>query len=218
MKPTGNPAIDNSTAQWIVGSDECGFGCWAGDLVVAGTRLPRGWTDPGVGDSKKLSEVKREQAYRRWTETEPVPYCRVAVSAKVIDQHGVWECLIQAHRKVLSELLKGIDPDDVLVVVDGFKGQGQKILPQAIGLPKADDLIPAVSLGSIIAKVWRDRQMVELAKKYPGYGFQNHKGYGTDEHQQALLRLGVTDIHRRSYAPVTKALIAQDTPALGFDE
>src|SRR6202012_4714349 len=126
MKPTGIPEIDNSTAKWVVGSDECGYGCWAGPLVVAGTRLPRGWKDAGVGDSKKLSEAKREAAYKKWTEDYPVLYCRVSVNAQTIDKVGVWECLIQAHRKVLTELLKGILEEDALVVVDGFKGQGHK--------------------------------------------------------------------------------------------
>ncbi len=96
---------------------------------------------------------------------------------------------------------------DTLVIVDGFKGQEARFgIPGLIGLPKADDLIPAVSLGSIIAKVSRDRYMVEMDKKYPGYGFAKNSGYGVPEHQAGLARLGVCDIHRRSYAPIRKIL------------
>jgi len=209
MKPTGVPEIDNSTASWVVGSDEVGFGCWAGNLVVAGTRLPRSWEDPGVGDSKKLSEAKREAAYKKWTETTPVLYCRVAVSSQTIDKVGIWEALIAAHRRVLTELLKGTTAADTLVIVDGFKGQEKRFdIPGLIGLPKADDLIPAVSLGSIIAKVSRDRYMVEMDKKYPGYDFAKNSGYGVPAHIAGLEKLGVCDIHRRSYAPIRKILEA----------
>ncbi len=103
-----------------------------------------------------------------------------------------------------------------LVVVDGIVDpeleKGLTYAPRVFCLPKADSLVPAVALASIIAKVTRDRMMVEWDKKYPGYGFAHNSGYGTPEHQEALGKLGPCPIHRTQYAPVHRAMTEMRSP------
>jgi ribonuclease HII len=209
---TGNPQIDGSTAEWIIGSDEVGYGAWAGPLTVAGTLLPRGWNEPGVGDSKQLTPTQRRKFFVRFTISTPIRFHVASISPEKIDQLGVGQALYAAHREVLTELLRRA-PGPALVVVDGFKDGTKAIgVPGAIGLPKADDLVPAVSLASIIAKVTRDEHMVKMADKYPGFGFGSHKGYGTPQHMRALALYGPCEIHRKSYAPIAKAKAAKALP------
>lgn len=203
---TGHPQIDNSTAEWIVGSDEVGYGSYAGPLCVVALALPRDWQDPwGVTDSKKLSKAKREKITQAVLLQPPV-YSEVWVGHREIDEKGVYKCLLEAHRKALTSVLEFI-PGNPLIVVDGFpQGAGAIGVPGAIGLPKADLLVPPVSLASIIAKTRRDALMVAYGKKYEGYGFESHMGYGTQKHQAALVKLGPCDIHRKSYAPIARLL------------
>jgi ribonuclease HII len=214
---TGNTAIDNSTAEWVVGSDEVGYGAWAGPLLVCAVAVPRGFNEPGIGDSKKLSKAQRERAYDRFTRTTPVRHHLVWVEHTAIDQEGVWKALLRAHREALTTVLATITGPS-LRVVDGFPHGTKEIgVEDAIGLPKADQLVPAVSLASILAKVSRDRVMREFAAKYPGYGFDAHKGYGTPEHQQALRENGPCEIHRKSYAPIRDLLRQKSTSYIAFD-
>jgi ribonuclease HII len=213
-KITGNSAIDHSTADWVVGSDEVGYGAWAGPLVVCAVALPRGFNEPGIGDSKKLSEIQRGRVFDRFTKSTPVRHHLVWVHHQAIDQEGVWKALLRAHREALTTVLAQV-AGSTLRVVDGFPNGTDGIgVPGAIGLPKADMLVPAVSLASIIAKVTRDRHMHELAGQYPGYGFASHKGYGTPEHQRALQEKGPCEIHRKSYAPIKNATFEQEEDPL----
>lgn len=209
-KITGNSTIDDSTADWVVGSDEVGFGSWAGPLLVCAVALPRGFNEPGIGDSKKLSESQRERVFDRFTRSTPVRHHLVWVQHTAIDQEGVWKALLRAHREALTTVLALVE-GTALRVVDGFPHGTEAIgVPHAIGLPKADMLVPAVSLASIIAKVTRDRHMRVLAGQYPGYGFESHRGYGTPEHQRALREKGPCEIHRKSYAPIKNAINEQE--------
>ena len=202
---TGHPQIDDAPQALILGSDEVGFGAWAGPLVVAAVAVPRDWTDPRVKDSKKLTERQREAAYGAFKDS--YPSALVIVSAEVIDQKGVWEALREAHqdaiRLVLDQCL--VQP---LIVVDGNLD-----IPDAVALPKADQLVPAVSLASILAKVTRDKIMLDLDQKYPGYAFAKSKGYGTQAHQAGLERLGPCPEHRRSYEPVARLAPREATDA-----
>jgi ribonuclease HII len=210
MKPTGHPQIDSSTDEWIVGSDEAGFGSWAGPLTVAAVALPRTWYDPDVNDSKKFSSDSakslRDQLFKKYTTQQPVMFHLVAVSNDEIDRVGMSKVIHQAHRKALETVIQKLGRP-CLKIVDGYK-DGTKLigLPGLIGLPKADSLIPAVSLASIIAKVAHDIMMRQFDTKYPGYGFGQHVGYGTAQHDLALKRLGPCPIHRKSYGPVAKVL------------
>lgn len=206
MKPTGNPLIDESTAEWVVGSDEVGYGAWAGPLVVCAVALPRGWSEKGVGDSKKVSKTERVRIATRFVKETPVLYHLVKASNDEIDQEGVATVLPQCHRMALEGILKKVKGEP-LIIVDGFKHGTRSIgVPGAIGLPEGDGLIPAVSLASIIAKVTRDMMMVEMSKQYPGYFFADHKGYRSEDHEDALRRLGPCAIHRKSYAPIARLL------------
>lgn len=214
---TGNDAIDKSQADWIVGSDEVGYGAWAGPLLVCAAAVARSFNPPGVGDSKKLTERMREHAFDRYTKTTPATHHLVWVSAEDIDRQGVWKALLGAHREALENVIGRVEGSKT-VVVDGFPHGTQDIGVQgAIGLPKADQLVPAVGLASIIAKVSRDRLMQQLDRQHPGYGFGAHKGYGTPAHQRALRELGPCDIHRKSYAPIKDALAGQDDPLFIID-
>lgn len=206
MKLTGIDAIDNSTAEWILGSDEVGYGAWAGSLIVCSVLLPRNFNEPGVGDSKSLSAARRQTAYYRWTRTTPIPYKIVEYTSQQIDEIGVGEALIRAHRQALEALLPKAG-SSCLIIVDGFQhGTHSLNVPGSIGLPKADTLIPSVSLASIIAKVTRDDMMTKAAEIYPGYGFAKHMGYGTASHAEALTKLGPCPIHRRTYEPIRRIL------------
>ncbi len=209
---TGISAIDHSTAEWVVGSDEVGYGAWAGPLVVCAVAVPRAFNEPGIGDSKKLSESQRERVFDRFTRSTPVRHHLVWVSNSDIDREGVWPALLRAHREALVAALAMVD-GTALKVVDGFPNGTKDIgVQDAIGLPKADQLVPAVSLASIIAKVTRDRYMQTQAALYPGYGFGAHKGYGVPEHQRAIREKGPCEIHRKSYAPIRDALLQEDDP------
>lgn len=206
MKPTGIETIDTSTAEWVLGSDEVGYGAWAGSLIVCSVLLPRTFNEPGIGDSKSLSPARRRTAYDRWTKTTPIPYHLVETTSQQIDEVGVGEALIRAHRQALLTLLPRAS-GSCLIIVDGFQhGTSSLGVPGSIGLPKADALIPSVSLASIIAKVTRDDMLVQAAQVYPGYGFAKHSGYGTKAHAEALQKLGPCAIHRRSYEPIRALL------------
>lgn len=201
MKRTGIPEIDDHPGEFVIGSDEVGYGAWAGPLVVVAVATPRDWEDSRVKDSKKLSEKAREALYREFFQADFPMYVAIVEPAD-IDRRSVWTALIRAHEEAIMgvvALLLPI-PGKKLVIVDGN-------VPTEVGfsLPKADDLVPAVSLASIIAKVTRDRMMVKLADEFPGYGFARHKGYGTPEHTTALGELGPCSAHRMSYSPVSAA-------------
>jgi ribonuclease HII len=201
MDKTGNPKIDQSTALWVVGSDEAGYGAWCGPLLVTAVALPIGWRDSRVTDSKALSENRREALFDEFR--DKVTVSAMAVQPETIDEMGVYKAVIKAHTLAIKKVLGELPGESPLIVADGN-------LPLeevgAVSLPKADAKVPAVSLASIFAKVIRDRIMRGLAKKYPGYGFESHKGYGTQAHQVALQKLGVSPIHRKSYRPVAKLL------------
>lgn len=203
MKPTGDSRIDNSRAKTVVGSDEVGYGAWAGPLVVAAVATPREWSDPRVKDSKKLSEKARETLYAEFFQGK-FPMSVKIVTPTEVDEMGVWKALIFAHEEALKEVLLRCS-DKPLVVLDG---NVPVTIEGAVSVPKADDLVPAVSLASIIAKVTRDRIMAELAREHPGYGFARHKGYGTPEHTMSLSQKGPCPAHRLSYEPVSRAKAA----------
>jgi ribonuclease HII len=184
--------------EFICGSDECGLGSWAGPLSVCAAIVPRGWTWPGVTDSKKLSRAARERVYPELI--KQVTYCLIQVDPLEFDAKGAGPVLLEAHTRAIQGALKAhleMGLERPLVIIDGVRG-----LPGAIALPKADLLIPAVSAGSIIAKVTHDWRMDALDKEFPGYGFSKNAGYGTAAHRSALQQLGVSKAHRLSYSPM----------------
>lgn len=189
--------------EWVLGSDEAGYGAYAGPLVVAAVCVRRAWQPTvKVRDSKKLTEAEREASFTGLLQDAQVVFSVVSVLPEAIDQQGLYRALLGAHTEAQANcFIAAGKPESVERIVDG-------VIPieLARSLPKADQLIPACSAASIIAKVTHDREMAKMAVLYPDYGFASSQGYGTKAHEEALDRLGPCAIHRRCFAPVARAL------------
>jgi ribonuclease HII len=187
----------------IAGVDEVGRGPLAGPVVAAAVILPHNFQDPGLRDSKKLSEKKRELFFDLINE-QAIDVAIAEASVEEIDQINILRASLLAMRRAVGQL----STVPSLVQVDG------KDLPNipypGEAIIGGDDKILCISAASIIAKVTRDRLMMRLGQQYPAYGFEQHKGYGTAMHKKALAEHGITPIHRKSFAPI-KAL-AQHAP------
>ncbi len=170
----------------LCGIDEAGRGPFAGPLVVAGVILDK--EIEGLNDSKKLTEKKREKLFSTIKENSSSHI--VFIDNKTIDSIGLSLCLKQA----IEEIMETLKTDNFLM--DGNTTFG---IPNLKCLIKADATIKEVSAASILAKVSRDRYMVEISSKYPKYNFEKHKGYGTKAHIDAIIEFGYTDMHRKSY-------------------
>lgn len=182
-----------------VGIDEVGRGCWAGPLVAGAVLL--GEPIDGLNDSKQLSKRRRE-VLAPIIHAEALAVGLGWVWPEEVDTWGITTAVKVAMARALEQITTDYDE----VIIDG----NINYLPEsgkARALIKADATEPSVSAASIIAKVARDQYMAELPGAYAGYEFEKHVGYGTAAHIAALKRLGVSDIHRRSYKPI-KALLA----------
>lgn len=179
----------------FAGCDEVGRGPLAGDVVAAAVILNPDNPINGLDDSKKLTERKREQLFDE-IQLKAKSWCIARASVLEIDTINI----LQASLLAMTRAVQGLHIQPEHVLVDGNK------LPKwhypAEAVVKGDSRVAAISAASILAKVTRDREMIELDKIYPGYGFADHKGYPTKVHMAALEQLGVTPIHRTSYAPV----------------
>ena len=183
-----------------VGVDEAGRGPLAGPVVAAAVILDRRRVPHGIDDSKKLNAEARESLYVRIT--------RVAgwgvgiVDVEEIDRLNIYHATMLAMSRAVDAL--GVEPG--MVLVDG------NALPKwrhpARAIISGDALCRSIAAASIIAKVTRDRMMIEHDATYPGYGWRQNKGYGTAEHREALGRLGITPLHRRSFGPVAQLCLA----------
>ena len=182
----------------IIGVDEAGRGPLVGSVVAGAVVLPDYFELPELTDSKKLSEKKRETLYALITEQ-----CQWAVgesSAKEVDEINILQATMQAMRRAIESLNLKYDQ----VLVDGNRCPD---VDNCTAIVKGDLSEPAISAASIIAKVTRDRQMLELDKQYPQYGFAQHKGYGTKKHLAALKQHGVIQgQHRESFAPIKRLI------------
>lgn len=181
----------------IAGVDEVGRGPLAGDVVAAAVILPEHHNIEGLNDSKKISEKKRELLFEQ-INNEALAVSIARASVVEIDEINILQASLLAMKRAVDRL--GSAPD--FVQVDGNKLPEWNYESEAI--VGGDGSIACISAASIIAKVTRDREMIVLDQKYPGYGFAGHKGYPTKVHMQALAELGPCEIHRRSYAPVKK--------------
>lgn len=188
--------------RFMLGVDEAGRGPLAGPVAVGVVAVAEGFDVlqefPGVADSKKLSEKKREGIFEMLMARVRRGEARCAVefeSEKTIDREGI----AVAVRRALTRGVNALAPDSALVRVqlDGALRAPPEYSQETI--INGDELIPLISLASIAAKVTRDRLMATLAKEYPQYGFEKHKGYGTRMHYEALAEHGPCVIHRRSY-------------------
>lgn len=189
--------------QRIAGVDEAGRGPLAGPVTAAAVVLPLSWLRDGLpstlralNDSKQLTPNAREQFFMELTGNPTVQFQVACLDAPTIDTLNILRATHEAMRRALAALV----PPAEHVLVDGLP---VRLLtgPQT-AVVKGDALSYSIAAASVIAKVTRDRLMLEFEQRYPGYGFALHKGYGTPEHLQALQRLGPCPIHRRSFAPL----------------
>ena len=183
----------------LAGVDEVGRGPLAGDVVAAAVILSVDHPIEGLRDSKKLSEKRRELLYDQIIEHAKA-YAIGRANSDEIDSINILQASLLAMSRAVSAL--AIKPEHV--VVDGNRLPSLPYPAQAI--IGGDNLIDCISAASILAKVTRDREMLQLAEQYPHYGFEKHKGYPTKQHMRAIEQYGVTVIHRRSFAPVKRAM------------
>ncbi len=180
----------------VAGVDEAGRGALAGPLVSAAVILPSECPIEGLADSKLLTRERREELAVQIREVA-VAITVVRASPDTIDRCGLQRTNLALNARALRLLPDGFDYG----LADGFPLVGALPGP-VLGIRKGDQVVACVAAASIIAKVTRDRIMRGAAKRYPGYGFQRHKGYGTDEHWTALRKLGPSAYHRFSFAGV----------------
>jgi ribonuclease HII len=200
----GLAAYENALARAgltpVAGIDEAGRGACAGPLVVAAVVLdkPGMRRIPGLADSKMLTPAARESAYALITR-HAVDWHIVTVPAAEIDTLGLHVCNVEGMRRAYA----GLRTRASYVLTDGFPVRG--LGSPALAVWKGDQVAASVAAASIVAKVTRDRMMMALDERYPGYGFGRHKGYVTDEHLRALGEAGPCPEHRRSFSCVPAA-------------
>jgi ribonuclease HII len=190
-------ALQRRGFSYVAGADEAGRGACAGPLVVAAVILPagrRGEID-GLTDSKLLTPAARERIYQSVIE-RATAYSVVVTSPGEIDSRGLHVCNLAGMRRALAQLSQR--PEYVLT--DGFPVDGLEVPGLAVW--KGDQVAACVAAASVVAKVTRDRIMVELGETWPEYGFAVHKGYVTSDHSAALRRHGPCRVHRFSYTNV----------------
>lgn len=193
------PFISIYSGALLAGCDEVGRGPLAGDVVAAAVILDPANPIIGLDDSKKLTEKKRELLFDE-IQLKAKSWCIARASVAEIDKINI----LQASLLAMTRAVQGLHIQPEHVLVDGNKLPKWNYAAEAV--VKGDSRVAAISAASILAKVTRDREMVVLDKQYPGYGFADHKGYPTKVHMDALEKLGVTPIHRTSYAPVKAKL------------
>lgn len=176
----------------VCGVDEAGRGPLAGPVCVSAVVLPKNTIIKGANDSKKLSEKKREELFDIIKSTA-LAYSIVLIDEKTIDKINILQATMQGMKQAVIEL--NIKPDYALI--DGNRIPNLNIDSEAI--VKGDAKSMSIACASILAKVTRDRFMIEIAKKYPNYQFEKHKGYGTKLHVELLNKYGACEIHRKTF-------------------
>jgi ribonuclease HII len=184
----------------IAGVDEAGMAPLAGPVCAGAAILPRGYKLKGLDDSKKILDEDKRDALAVAVKRDAVAWAVGWASVEEVDTINIYHAGLLAMRRAVEGL--AVQPDYVLVDARKIPGIAQ---PQR-GIIKGDAQSLSIAAGAILAKTTRDHLLNELDAKHPGYGFRSHKGYPTPEHLDAIARLGVLEIHRRSFAPVKKAL------------
>lgn len=196
-----------NTAGFIFGLDEAGRGPWCGPVVAACVCWPNGQVPEelanAINDSKKLSAKKREQLFPKIMNSNAIVGIGEA-SAKEIDEINILQASFLAMKRALDSVKeKGYSP--AFALIDGNKLPKWDMPMRAVIGGDAKSL--SIAAASIVAKVTRDRQMQELAKEYPQYGWDKNAGYGTKTHIEALEKYGITPHHRKTYAPIARLLV-----------
>lgn len=176
----------------LCGVDEAGRGPLAGPVCAAAVILPRGLEIPGLNDSKKLSEKKREELYGLIVE-RAISYGIAFASVEEIETYNILNATYLAMNRALSKL----DPQPALALIDGNRNSGIEMESRCV--VKGDANCADIAAASVLAKVTRDRYMLKLAEEYPQYHFDQHKGYGTALHYEALREFGPSPVHRPSF-------------------
>ena len=189
----------------IAGVDEAGRGPCAGPLVIASVILkdPQSQSLSEIRDSKELTPAKRERLFDVVI-AESLAHSIIEVSVDEIDSLGLHKCNIEGMRRAINALQ--IEPEYVLT--DGYAIPG--LVTPNLAVWKGDQVAISISAASILAKVYRDRIMIELDQKYPGYGLAGHKGYITKTHTDAIKELGVLPIHRKSFSNIAEIMNSKD--------
>jgi len=200
-----------SAGRRIAGVDEAGRGPLAGPVVAAAVIFPPDWLEAesygllaGLTDSKQLTAAQRDLFFGRVTGAAGVEIGLGVVDAETIDRLNI----LRATHWAMAEAVRRLAALPDLVLVDGLPVKGLPCPSQSI--VGGDGRSLSIAAASVMAKVTRDRMMEEYDRQYPGYGFARHKGYGTEAHLRALLELGPTPIHRRSFRPVREAMEIRD--------
>lgn len=184
---------------YIAGVDEVGRGPLAGPVVTAAVILNPNKPIPGLRDSKQLSEKQREK-FSEIIQEAALCFAYGRAEVEEIDQLNILQASLLAMRRAVLNL--SISPEEVWV-----DGNYCPVLPYPVkSIIRGDQTVPAISAASILAKVKRDREMVEWDRCYPGYGLAQHKGYPTKTHLEAIQQYGVSAIHRKSFGPVKSQL------------
>jgi len=189
----------------VAGVDEAGRGPLAGPVVAAAAILPPRWAETGLpaelaglNDSKQLTETQRKKFFAFITGCGEIEFGIAEVDAAVIDEINI----LQATHRAMNEALAKLNPPPQHALVDGRPVKTMRV-PQT-ALVKGDARSYSIAAASVLAKVTRDRMMLEFDRQFPGYGFAEHKGYGTPQHLAAIARLGPCPIHRKSFAPMKR--------------
>ncbi len=186
--------------QKIAGIDEAGRGPLAGPVVASAVILPKNIQLLGLDDSKKLSEAKREKLYSLIYEQA------IAVGVGIVDSEEIDKLnILQASYKAMKIAVKDLKYRPDYLLVDGYRIPDYK--ENQLGIEDGDAKSISIAAASIVAKVTRDRILLDFAKKYPEYNFSSNKGYGTQEHRDALIEHGPCPIHRRSFSIVRRNLV-----------
>jgi ribonuclease HII len=181
----------------VAGADEAGRGALAGPLVAAAVVLPDGFDPEGIDDSKLLTRNQRETAYERIVAV--ALFAVAKAEPAVIDRRG----LHRSNLALLRRCIRALDPVPEYALTDGFPVP--RMPCPSLGIKKGDAVAVSVAAASIVAKVTRDRIMDRMHRRYPAWGFDHNRGYGTPDHLEVLDRLGPTAIHRLSFACVGQA-------------
>jgi ribonuclease HII len=179
----------------IAGIDEAGRGPLAGPVVAAAVIFSRGWIDEEITDSKRLSPKKREELYAKILSGSR------SVGIGVVDQGEIDRTnILQATLKAMEMAVRKLSPSPDYLLVDGIHGPPIHI-PQRL-IRGGDTISISIAAASIVAKVTRDRLMIEHHERFPQYNFARHKGYGTKEHLEAIRKFGYCEVHRMSFRGV----------------
>ena len=188
--------IENAVAEEgfapVCGVDEAGRGPLAGPVCAAAVVLPRGLVIPGLNDSKKLTERRREALYDVIT-AQALAYGVAFASEREIDELNI----LQATYLAMNRAIAAMGTAPALALIDGNRNGGIAVPSRCV--VGGDGKCASIAAASVLAKVTRDRYMLELDARYPGYGFAQHKGYGTAAHYAALREKGPSEVHRRTF-------------------